>query len=283
MKKGVTFTVCTLGIIFGLIAVQWKPEPEPKTYKFNDTQENLNAQLEEKQNNVQDEAEQIDAMNEYSTEGNSEYIEEVPINKLDIHVEENPKNELVFTISIDDFISSYNGFYWSDHELAYLSASSEWVCFTYDSTAHSKYETYYYRFSEDKTIWSLPTISVYVPTDSDYIQEITLDFDDHAYNEWMYNLYEEICFYAFKVLFPNFESNKITKLYNALYNKTNDPLCYVDRGEPMPKVLYYTNGIGLYSYYKSGMAHICIIPITNQYLDKLAAKKVEIHRIDNEF
>ncbi len=143
---------------------------------------------------------------------------------------ENRKNELVFTISIDDFISSYNGFYWSDHKSLYLSDSSEWVCFKYDSTAHSNYETDYYRFSEDEKIWSLPTISVYVPTNSDYIQEITLDFDDHGYTEWMYNLYKEICFYTFKVLFTDFEDSKIIRLYNALYDKTNGPLCYVNRG-----------------------------------------------------
>lgn len=209
--------------------------------------------------------------------------ENVDINILNFNVTENRENELVFTISIDDFISSYNGYYWSDHESCYLSPSSEWVCFTYDSTAHSNHETYYYRFSEDVKIWSMPTISVYVPTNSDYIQEITLYFDDHGYTEPMYILFEEICFYTLKVIFPDYEDGKITELYNALYDKTNDPRCYVSSGESSPKVLYYADDIGFYSFYRGGAAHICIIPITERYLDKLASQKVEIHNIDNEF
>ena len=45
--------------------------------------------------------------------------------KLNFNVAENRENELVFTISIDDFISSYNGFYWNDQGGLGYSPTSE--------------------------------------------------------------------------------------------------------------------------------------------------------------
>jgi hypothetical protein len=96
----------------------------------------------------------------------------------------------------------------------------------------------------------------------------------------MYNMYRELCFYTLKVLFPGFGNEKLIELFNTLYDKAYDPLCYVESGEPSPKILYYTDNIGLYPYYKAGAAHICIIPITKQYLDKLASQNVEIHKIN---
>lgn len=281
VQKGICFLLCLLSITIGFISLN--------ACRFYDMQDNTitrsDTRSEDKTAASKESETFLPILAEPSADEQEIVIEseKVEINTLDFNVAENRENELVFTISIEDFISSYNGFYWSDREYRYLSPSSEWVCFTYDSTAHSDYETYYYRFKEDEKIWSLPEISVYVPTDNNYIQEITLDFDDHGYTEPNYRLYEEICFYTLKVLFPDFEDGKITDLYNALYDKTNDPRCFVRTGEPTPKVLYYANDIGLYPFYRGGMAHICIIPITKQYLDKLAMNNTEIHSIDNEF
>ncbi|MGE4353960.1 MAG: hypothetical protein AB7D36_07745 [Oscillospiraceae bacterium] len=201
--------------------------------------------------------------------------------KLDTSVTTNSNNEAVFTISIDDFIASFNGFYWQANGSALLRQASEWISFTYNSTAYSNYETRYYRFKQDEKNYVEPAISVYVPTCDDRIQAVTLDFDDHGYTEWAYSLYVGYCYSALKVFFPDFTDDQIRELYETLYGLSNDSRCFInDDAEPEPNVLYHHGDIGIYPYYGMGMVHICLIPITQQFLDDLTAQNVEIHDID---
>ena len=214
------------------------------------------------------------------TEGTQPQME---IKELDIAVMENRENELVFDISIDDFIDSYNGYYWDDKNSCYLSPSSEWRCFIYETAIHSNHRTFYYNFTEDEKRWPLPTISVYVPTNGDYIQEVTLNFDDHGYTEAMYELYEEMCFYTLKVFFPDFTDEKITELYTAQNKLAYENVFPNEEGydsDSVPCALYYKDGIGLYPYFAIGeFVHICIIPVTQETINEFEMKGVEIHEI----
>lgn len=207
--------------------------------------------------------------------------QEVEIKKLDIKVLNNREDELVFSVSIDDFIDSYNGFYRNDKNANYLLPSSRWSTDIYDKAIHSNHETIYYNFTEDEKKWLLPTISVYVPANGDYIQEITLNFDDHGYTAEMYELYEEICFYTIKVLFPDFTDDKIIELYTVLNNLAYDNFTTVKyTSESVSCALYHKDGIGLYPYFADGeLLHLCIIPVTQKYINELEKKGVEIHEI----
>lgn len=138
---------------------------------------------------------------------------EVEIQKLDISVIENRENELVFDISLDDFIESYNSLYFRDKGRDYLLPKSEWRKLTYDDAIHSDHETSLLEFSVDQRVWSQPTITVYVPTNADYIQEITVNFDEHGYSESFYTAFEELCFYTLKVFFPDTPDKEIISLY----------------------------------------------------------------------
>ena len=197
---------------------------------------------------------------------------------------ENRSGELVFSVSIDDFIDSYNGYYWNDKNIRYLLPSTEWRSQIYDTAIHSNYETKYYNFTEDEKIWSLPTISVYVPTNNDYIQEITLNFDDHSYTKQMYTLYEEMCFYTLRVLFPDCSSDKITELYMSLNKLAYDNVFPNEKGynsNSTPCALYYKNGIGLYPYFAIGeCVHLCIIPVTQETISDFEARGVRIYEIE---
>lgn len=205
------------------------------------------------------------------------------IMKLDTRVITNINNEAVFSISIDGFIESFNGFYSQANGKSLLRSASKWTIFTYSSTPNSNYETQGYRFKQDEKNFIEPTITVYVPAHSNNIQEITLDFNDHGYTNWAYNLYEGYCFSALKVFFPDFDDNQIRELYKTLYSLTNDPSCFIsDDAEPEPHVIFHHGDIGIYPYYSMGTAHICVVPATQSYLDDLAAKNVEIHDIDIE-
>ena len=205
------------------------------------------------------------------------------VKALNIEVIDNREDELVFSISINDFIASYNGYYWMDKKNHYLLPPSEWGCAIYGTAIHSNHETIYYTFTEDERIWPLPTLSVYVPTNADYIQEVTINFDDHSYSETMYTLYEEICFYTLKVFFPDLEAEKIRELYKTLNLLAYDNIVPNEQGygpDPIPCALYYKDNIGLYPYFAVGESvHLCIIPVTETTLDYYKKKGVEIYEI----
>jgi hypothetical protein len=83
------------------------------------------------------------------------------------------------------------------------------------------------------------------------------------------------------VFFPDLADDQISELYETLFGLTNDPACYInDDAEPEPRVLYHHGDIGIYPYYIMGKAHICLIPVTQSYLDDLSVQNVEIHDID---
>lgn len=207
------------------------------------------------------------------------------IKKFDISVLDNREDELVFNISIDDYIESYNGYYWKDKKSRYLlpSSNDNWRTQILDTSIHSKHETVYYNFTEDEKVWPLPTISVYVPANSDYIQEITLNFDDHSYTEAMYELYEGMCYYTLKVFFPDLSDDKIIQLYTTLNNLAYDNIVPHEQGyssNSVPCALYHKDGIGLYPYFAVGeCVHLCIIPVTEETINDFEKKGVEIYEI----
>lgn len=205
------------------------------------------------------------------------------IKELNIGVLNNREDELVFSISIEDFIDSYNGYYWKDKNSRYLLPSSEWRCFTYDTGIHSDHETFYYNFTADEKVWSLPTISVYAPTNADYIQEITVNFDEHSYTESLYESYEEMCFYTLKVFFPDLSDEKIVDLYKEANRLGNINVFssenWYDTGA-VPYALFYKDGIGVYPYFAIGdWQRLCIIPITQETLNEFEEKGVNIFEI----
>ena len=219
-----------------------------------------------------------------SDSSQNELNQEAPIKELDIGILENRTDELVFDFSIDDFIDSYNGYYWQDNHARYLSSANNWPGVIYETAIHSNHETICYNFSEDRKIWPLPTITVYVPTNADYVQEVTLNFDDHSYTEAMYDLYEEICFYSLKVFFPDMENEKITELYQTLNHLAYENIMPHEKGyssDSIPCALYYKDGIGLYPYFAIGESvHLCIIPVTEEIISYYERNGVEVHEIN---
>lgn len=194
-------------------------------------------------------------------------------------------DELVFSVTADEFITAYNSLYYMDCGNDYLTPIKEWLLLIYDSTPHSDYETYYYRFQKYGT-WTEPTFSIYVPADRNYIQEITLNFDDHGYIDSMYVLFEEMCFYTLKVIFPDLDETEITQLYKTLIALAYDDNSllpneqgYENSQDPVRNVLYYKDGIGLYPCYSLGLVRICIIPVSEEIIADYEMNGVEIHEI----
>lgn len=203
----------------------------------------------------------------------------------ELHVEAITKDtdELVFSIAMSDFIESYNGYYYQDYEKNYLQPASSWSLQVDVWANHSPYKTDCYHFTADRTIWSLPTIDIYVPSGEEAIQEITLNFDDHSYNPAMYEKYEEMCFYTLKVFFPDLSNEQIIKLYTTSNEIAYDHMLPHEQGYhkgAVPAALFYRGDIGVYPYFAAGeCVHLCIMPVTTETLKAYEKEGVEIYEI----
>ena len=208
---------------------------------------------------------------------------QVETGALDIQVMENRKNELVFTISTSDYVESYNSYYKVDYCRSLLPPVSQWQCFTYDSAIHSEYETKCYSFTEDEHVYSLPTIMVYVPTNDDYIQQITVNFDEHSFTQSGFEQYKEMCYYTMKVFFPDLSDARIMDLCAEIVALGNQNVFSSDEWfskNAVPFALFYREGIGVYPYFAIGdWEHFCIIPVTKETVTEFGEKGVQIHEI----
>lgn len=208
---------------------------------------------------------------------------QVETGALDIQVMENRKNELVFTISTSDYVESYNSYYKVDYCRSLLPPVSQWQCFTYDSAIHSEYETKCYSFTEDEHVYSLPTITVYVPTNDDYIQQITVNFDEHSFTQSGFEQYKEMCYYTMKVFFPDLPDARIMDLCAEIVALGNQNVFSSDEWfskNAVPFALFYREGIGVYPYFAIGdWEHFCIIPVTEETVTEFGEKGVQIHEI----
>lgn len=209
---------------------------------------------------------------------------EIAIQNLDINVMENRKNELVFDISIDEFIGSYNSYWIPDHGCTYLSPSSEWKWYLYDTAIHSDYETFYVCFTEDDRIYPQSTVSVYVPSNKKYVQELTINFDEHSYSESGYEQYKQMCFYTLKVFFPDLTDETILNLCTETITLGNQHVFTSEEwysSDSVPYVLFHKDGIGVYPYFAIGdWERFCIIPVTLEIIRDFEQKGVKVYEIE---
>lgn len=208
------------------------------------------------------------------------------IKQFDVNVLENRENELVFDFTIDDYIESFNGYYFCRNKKRYILPTSfdNWQTETLETSIHSPHETMLYNYSADRTVWSLPTIYIYVPTDSDCVQEITLDFDWHGYSEKLYELYNEMCYCTLKVFFSDLSDEQITKIYSKSNQLGYDNVFSSDEWyskDSVPCALFYKDGIGIYSHSAIGSyQRLCIIPVTEKTVKEFEQKGTEIYEIE---
>ena len=208
------------------------------------------------------------------------------IKQIPVTVSQNRENELVFDFSIDDCIECFNGCYYSRRHENYIKplTAENWHTETLEKAIHSPHETIIYDYSADRTVWSLPTISVYVPANRDCVQEITLNFDWHSYSEKLLDLYNEMCFCTLKMFFYDLSDEKITEVYseaNRLGEENTFSSEYRYSDESVPSALFYKDGIGVYSYSAEGSyQRLCIIPVTEETLKVFEEKGTEIFEIE---
>ena len=209
--------------------------------------------------------------------------------KLDISILQQRQNELVFSFTVEDFINDYNALYCLTHEKCYILPLSfdNWNKQTLEMGIHSPYETVIYDYSADRSMWPLPTISVFVPSDGFCVQEISLNFDWHSYTEEVYTIYKEICYITLKILFPDCPDEQITKLYTEAIQSGYDNMFSSDEWygkDSVPVDFYYKDTIGIYSHFAEGSRQrLCIIPVNDNTVEEFRRKGSAVHKIDSSY
>ena len=191
--------------------------------------------------------------------------------------------DFCFSFSLSDFIEKYNAVYFEDNGDNYLRSELQWTMFVNENSPFSERVSRYYRFNYDESILTFPTISVYMPASKDYVQGITIDFDDHGYSSYQYEVYESQCFYALKVLLPDCEDGTLIKLYTELsdyaYENVKEDGLSV---QTVPDVIYCKDNIAVFSYFAIGdYVNLCIIPVTEEIENELNSEGADVRSIDS--
>ena len=202
---------------------------------------------------------------------------------LNTSVIEGRPGELDFAFSLEKWITAFDRQYQADMGVTYLKPAEEWRTWDAETGVHSQQPTTYHEFIENEQMYNLPTMTVYTPPEGGCVQEITLDFDDHAYLDSAYELYEELCYYTIRTLLPELEEAQITEIY-----ETCNEICYGDlrlnhqrySSAVVPVVLYYKDGVGFYPHFALGdYVRLCAIPVTEESLQGFAQKGTQLRPI----
>lgn len=212
--------------------------------------------------------------------------EEAPVVALDVGVTETENDVRVFNFTLEDFIASYNGYYWQDEGVRYLLAAEDWPQENLEQTVQSAEPAtrYYYRADAEK--WTLPQLRVTVPEGSDKVEEVAVCYDEHSYSEASYALFEKDCFYTLKTFFPELDDRALTEIVETVNQSSYDHTFlssqqYRPGTAQLPPLLYHRDGIAVFGYFAIGApVHFCVIPVDNESLANYAASGVDVREIE---
>jgi len=189
----------------------------------------------------------------------------------------------VFSFTMEELIHEYNALYRDSHHEDYLRPKGQWELFKNEISPFSEKESTYYRFSYDQTVLTAPTISVYCPAAAQYVSGLTVDFDDHGYSSYLYDVYKEQCYYSVRALLPDCSSEAVRQICDELNALAFDNVQLEGlSADTIPIVLYHTDSVGVFSHFAIGdYVRLCIVPVTQEYLIRLEAQGTELHSISS--
>ena len=186
----------------------------------------------------------------------------------------NEQGESVFALSVGDFIECYNGVYRQYYGKDYLKdlSSEGWQHWS-ELSPRFGYEATRYEFSADRSVWPMPTMSVYA-TEDNTIYEVRMTFDDHGYQDDLHALYTELCGCLLKMACPALSDAEIDEAFRELYalsdeNFFGDHHEYGDPERPPLTKLLAFGSVGFYCFYGAGNIEICMIPLTAPAMETL--------------
>lgn len=216
------------------------------------------------------------------TERKPQKFETYEDGKLKVEFFKNEQGFTAFSVDINNYIEVMNDHYRHYHPYDYLYPKDEWRKFS-DETQYYGYASEQFLFVRDGNINCLPTVSVYTPENGNGIYEIKLTFDDHGYKKEMYEEYTEIVKSTFKAFMPKLSFDEIDKLYDKVYSSSNENFWgnHTDNSarqrQELKRIFCYEN-IGIYAFYGTGTANICIIPMTEEIQHQFITRGIKIEK-----
>lgn len=163
-----------------------------------------------------------------------------------------------FFEAADEFIERFNEVYESRNGVEYLKPLDEWAQGSGEAPI-CKANAKSYRFSSDTKRWSVPTLTVYQLQSGDGICEYKLTFDEHSYQEALYEEYKEMCICAFSATLPTLTQIEATALCDEVYESACEN--FAGEKEHPAEAAYQGESVSIYGYYGAGTVNICIVPI----------------------
>lgn len=194
---------------------------------------------------------------------------------------ENPDGETVFGISSEAFIESYNRIYSERNGEDYLTAIGPENWDSCDSLSlRFGYPSTRQRFTEDKSVHTNPTVSVYESAEGE-IYEVRMTFDDHGFREALYEKFGEMCRCLFLTACPEMAESEAESLFLDLYSSAGDDffgdrLNYGDPERPVLTLVRLYGNVGFYSFYGAGNIEICMIPMTGKATGRLVSEGTNV-------
>lgn len=193
----------------------------------------------------------------------------------------NERGESVFSLTLTEFVERFDRAY--GH--SYLNDASFVSC-----SEHSPrfgYEVTWYKFSEDAKVLPMPTLSVYM-SDEDKVYEVRVTYDDHSFQESLYDLFDALCTGLLKTGCPELSDDELGFVLSELYSMSNENFFgdhhrYGDPERPPLTRLIQSGSAGFYCFYGSGNVEVCMLPLTDEALKALDAEGVQIQKAQEVF
>jgi len=183
--------------------------------------------------------------------------------QLDIDVIKTETGDEAFSISLTDFIESFNSYYSKNNSEIFLKGLEEWQIYDAVVDVNNDIVTTCYAFSEDMDIRALPQLRIYADNTKSGIRQISMCYDIHSFSPETYERYEELCYYVMRTMMTGANDSEVetytSKLLDALDESfTTDKTYQAERPE-------YTWGkVGAYPYYVVGeTTELRLIPAEN--------------------
>lgn len=207
---------------------------------------------------------------------------EAPLCPLSLSVQINDMGERVFSVTLEDVINSYNGYYYDAHGRSYMRHQALWQKERQPAGMHFGEECDVYTYCMDFAKWTLPRMSAYCSTTDEQLREFVCNYDDHSYSPESFALYEEVCANTLRVFVPDL-SAKEAQEWAAHINKIGDDNTFNSdkqyrSADMKPTDLFVHDNVGVFSYVAIGAPlNFCVIPVDDILIESYRISGVRIH------
>ena len=183
--------------------------------------------------------------------------------QLDIDVIKTETGDEAFSISLTDFIESFNSYYSKNNSEIFLKGLEEWQIYDAVVDVNNDIVTTCYAFSEDMDIRALPQLRIYADNTKSGIRQISMCYDIHSFSPETYERYEDLCYYVIRTMVPDVPDSEV-ETYTSELQDALDESFTTDKAYQAEEPEYTWGKVGAYPYYVVGETmELRLIPISD--------------------